>query len=678
MEIVIDKKKYKIEEQLKGSLIYQYVSEKGKDLPCFCYSEPLSVAGNCRMCLVEVEGAPKLLASCAVPISSGMSILTESSRLSKARESILELLLINHPLDCPVCDQGGECDLQDLTFKYGSDRGRYYEYVKRAVVDKEAGVFIKTIMTRCIHCTRCVRFFSEIAGSKDFGILGRGESSEITMIENLLNPLSGNVVDVCPVGALTSKPYAFTARPWELTTIESIDIFDSMGSSIRVDLSLNKILRVLPVNDKELNEDWITNKARYFFDLLNYQRLTYPFFVVNNNISKLSWKKSIYFFLIFLFKFIIKNNNVVCYNNNFIDLNTGSVMNLFFNKFGLFNKKNLCNDFRSNYVLNNNLDFIFSSEFIFFLGIDLRLDMPLLNTRVRKLSILRKTKLFSFGLSNIDVSLNVLNVGNSIYNLLNFLKGNNKFLWSNILNEKFSLNMFKLKKNFYFLVNKLFDKKFLSFLNTKNLGYFDLFINNFKELSIKECNIIQYKQKIESLKNFIIFFGDSVDYKINETNLNFYFGSFYNKSIKKMDFVLPVTLPQEKDNIFLNFLGKKKFMKRLVKSSTSSIKNELDILNISSWVLKKFFINTFNYLPKNIYQFFNKSILNYKKFYDFILIDFIKGLYSINITNNIFLSNNLLTKNILNYYKSDLLIQKSSVILNAGNRQFNSLKIFIN
>lgn len=208
----INKKMYNIEGYEKNQLLYQYLSNKQLDMPCFCYSELLSVAGNCRMCLVEIIGSLKLVVSCATQVQSGMRIFTESLRLSRAREGVLELLLINHPLDCPICDQGGECDLQDLTIKYGSDKGRYYEYTKRAVHDLMCGVFVKTIMTRCIHCTRCIRFFSDIVGISEFGIMYRGENSEVKMSKDLLDGLSGNVVDLCPVGALTSKPYSFKAR----------------------------------------------------------------------------------------------------------------------------------------------------------------------------------------------------------------------------------------------------------------------------------------------------------------------------------------------------------------------------------------------------------------------------------------------------------------------------------
>ena len=217
------------------------------NVPKFCYHEKLSIAGNCRMCLVEVEGVKKPMASCALPIAANMNILTKSQLVKKAREGILEFLLANHPLDCPICDEGGECDLQEQSFTFGTDKGRFYE-AKRAVSDKECGPFIKTIMTRCIHCTRCVRYLTEVAGINQFGVVGRGSTMEISnyIKKSILSELSGNVIDLCPVGALTSKPYSFSARSWELENIYSIDLLDNYLPGIRIDLRDRKVMRVLP------------------------------------------------------------------------------------------------------------------------------------------------------------------------------------------------------------------------------------------------------------------------------------------------------------------------------------------------------------------------------------------------------------------------------------------------
>lgn len=256
--------------------IYQFLYSINKVLPCFCYHEKLTIAGNCRMCLVEANGA--LAVSCAMPLVDNMEICTNSDRVVHARENVMEFLLANHPLDCPVCDQGGECDLQDIGRSFGIDRGRFYES-KRSVDNLTCfGPMIKTVMTRCIHCTRCVRFLNEYGDNYELGVLGRGSAMEIGTYVNtfISEELCGNIIDICPVGALTSMPYAFTARPWELELYESIDVLDSMASTIRYDVANNKILRTLPILTENLNEDWITNKTRFTFDAYNVQRLNYP------------------------------------------------------------------------------------------------------------------------------------------------------------------------------------------------------------------------------------------------------------------------------------------------------------------------------------------------------------------------------------------------------------------
>ena len=274
-KVTIDGEELEVEA---GVSVLQACEQAGVEIPRFCYHERLSVAGNCRMCLVEVSpGPPKPQASCALPVSDGMEIKTDSDMVRKARNGVMEFLLINHPLDCPICDQGGECDLQDQAVAYGHEGSRYDEN-KRAVKEKYMGPLVKTIMTRCIHCTRCVRFSSEVAGVDSIGLLNRGEHAEISTLEEAIHSeLSGNVIDLCPVGALTSKPYAFTARPWELTKTESIDVMDAQGSNIRVDARGNEVLRVLPRLHEEINEEWISDKTRFACDGLSRQRLDRPY-----------------------------------------------------------------------------------------------------------------------------------------------------------------------------------------------------------------------------------------------------------------------------------------------------------------------------------------------------------------------------------------------------------------
>ena len=288
--LTIDGQEITVED---GLTVLQACEQAGVEVPRFCYHERLSVAGNCRMCLVEMERSPKPIASCAMPAGEGMVIRTNTPSVKKARNGVMEFLLINHPLDCPICDQGGECDLQDQAMAYGYDSSRYAEN-KRAVKDKYLGPLIKTIMTRCIHCTRCVRFATEVAGVEELGATGRGEDMEIgTYVEQALtSELSGNLADICPVGALTHKAYAFTARPWELRKTETIDVHDAVGASIRVDTRGREVMRALPRLHEEVNEEWLSDRSRYSVDGLARQRLDTPYIREDGSLRPASWQEA--------------------------------------------------------------------------------------------------------------------------------------------------------------------------------------------------------------------------------------------------------------------------------------------------------------------------------------------------------------------------------------------------
>jgi NADH-quinone oxidoreductase subunit G len=276
-----------------GITVLQACEVAGVEIPRFCYHERLSIAGNCRMCLVEQEKAPKPIASCAMPVAEGMVIKTNTPMVKKARNGVMEFLLINHPLDCPICDQGGECDLQDQAMAFGFDRSRYLEN-KRAVPDKELGPLVKTSMNRCIHCTRCIRFATEVAGVEELGATGRGESMEVTTYveHTLTSELSGNIVDLCPVGALTSKPYAYEARSWELRKTESVDVLDALGANIRIDTRGAVVMRVLPRLNDDVNEEWIGDKTRHAVDGLRYQRLDRPYIRKAGRLAPATWAEA--------------------------------------------------------------------------------------------------------------------------------------------------------------------------------------------------------------------------------------------------------------------------------------------------------------------------------------------------------------------------------------------------
>jgi NADH-quinone oxidoreductase subunit G len=297
-KLIINDKPIEVEDGLN---LLQACELAGKEIPRFCYHERLSIAGNCRMCLVEVVGMPKPVASCHMAVNdlrpgrdgTPPTVRTDSALVKKAREGVMEFLLINHPLDCPICDQGGECDLQDQAMGYGIDGSRYFEN-KRAVEDKNIGPLIKTIMTRCIHCTRCVRFMTEVAGVSELGAIGRGEDMEITtyLERGITSELSGNIIDLCPVGALTSKPYAFKARPWELRKTESIDVMDAVGCNIRVDARGREIMRILPRDNDNVNEEWISDKSRFIWDGLRRGRLDRPYVRREGKLREASWSEA--------------------------------------------------------------------------------------------------------------------------------------------------------------------------------------------------------------------------------------------------------------------------------------------------------------------------------------------------------------------------------------------------
>ena len=291
VQIILNGTPYEVPE---GANILDACRDAEIEVPVFCSHKRLSVAGNCRMCLVDVEGMPKLAASCAMPVCEGMVVSTESERVQKARKGNLELMLINHPLDCPVCDLGGECDLQDITLAYGPSTSRFMDN-KRAVADKYMGPLIKTVMTRCIHCTRCVRFATEAAGVEELGATGRGETMEITTyLENAMrSPLSGNVIDLCPVGALNAKPSSCKGRSWELTHIPSIDVSDALGSHVTYHMKDQEIMRVMPRENAALNEEWLTDKARFSYDGLTRQRLDTPYIRKNGKLTRATWMEAL-------------------------------------------------------------------------------------------------------------------------------------------------------------------------------------------------------------------------------------------------------------------------------------------------------------------------------------------------------------------------------------------------
>jgi NADH-quinone oxidoreductase subunit G len=372
-----------------GRTVFQACRDFNVEIPHFCFHERLAIAGNCRMCLVEMEKAPKPIASCAMPVADGMVIKTNTASVIKARQGVMEFLLLNHPLDCPICDQGGECDLQDQAMAYGYDRGRTQE-MRRAVKDKYMGPLVKTEMTRCIHCTRCIRFIDDVAGVPELGAIGRGEGMEVTTYveKSLTSELSGNIIDLCPVGALTNAPYAFTARPWELRKTESIDVLDAVGAAIRVDTRGAEVMRIMPRLSEDINEEWLADKSRFAYDGLKYQRLDRPYLRKNGKLTPVSWAEALT-----AAAEKIKNtapNKIGVIAGDLVDVETVYGLRRLLDSIGVHNRdcrqdgaaidpKN-----RTGYVFNTTIAGIDQTDAVLIIGCDLKREAPLIMARLRK------------------------------------------------------------------------------------------------------------------------------------------------------------------------------------------------------------------------------------------------------------------------------------------------------
>ncbi|KAF2216634.1 hypothetical protein CERZMDRAFT_33836 [Cercospora zeae-maydis SCOH1-5] len=394
VELTVDGKKVSVPA---GSALIQACEKAGATVPRYCYHEKLMIAGNCRMCLVEVERAPKPVASCAWPVQPGMVVKTDSPLAHKAREGVMEFLLANHPLDCPICDQGGECDLQDQSMRYGADRGRFHELSgKRAVEDKNIGPLVKTSMNRCIHCTRCVRFANDVAGAPELGSAGRGNDIQIgTYLETALDTeLSGNVIDLCPVGALTSKPYAFRARPWELGHTETIDVMDGLGSNIRADSRGLQVMRILPRLNDDVNEEWIDDRSRFACDGLSTQRLTTPLIRRDNQFQPATWENVLVEIKDKFDELRPKGDEIKFVAGELVETETLVAAKDLANKLG---SENLALDFtqgsspvahgvdiKTNFSFNSKIVGVEEADVILLVGTNPRHEAAVLNARIRK------------------------------------------------------------------------------------------------------------------------------------------------------------------------------------------------------------------------------------------------------------------------------------------------------
>ena len=595
-KIVINGKEIEFE---KGMTVLQACELADVEIPRFCYHEKLSIAGNCRMCLVEMEKSAKPIASCAMPAAEGMNIKTNTDLVEKARKGVMEFLLANHPLDCPVCDQGGECDLQDQSMYYGVDKSRFVEN-KRQVSEKYMGPLIKTQMTRCIHCTRCVRFATEVAGVPEIGAIGRGENMEITtyLEKAMESELSANVIDLCPVGALTSKPYAFEARPWELKKTESVDVMDAVGSNIRVDTYNWEVKRILPRLNNNINEEWISDKTRYSCDGLLKQRLDVPYIKKNNKLQKSNWNEAI--------SLLVDKINSV--DPNKIAGHIGDMVNLenalsFKKFFSILKCNNL--EFRErkfyinssdkrNYIFNSSIKGIEESDLILLIGTNPRHEATMLNARIRKVFAQRQIPIFSLGNPG-DLTYKYSKIGDTTDDLKKIFNKESEFSKKLLSSKKpiiiIGESALELKSGKYIL------EEFKNFLNINNFIKKDWNAFNFLPQNASTVGLIDLKvltkddeeqcSFFERLKNnqfelLYLLGSDNLDIKKNNEFI-VYQGSHGDRGAEIADLILPSAAFTEQNGLYENLEGRVQECKK----ASYPVGESLEDWKIFNLILKK-------------------------------------------------------------------------------------------
>ena len=558
----------------KNLTVMQACEIAGEEIPRFCYHDKLSIAGNCRMCLVEVEKAPKLLSSCTMPLMEGMSIITNSEKVKLGRKGVMEFLLINHPLDCPICDQGGECDLQDQAMYYGFDKSRFSEN-KRAVENKNMGPLVNTIMTRCIHCTRCVRFASEVAGVPEIGMLGRGENAEITtyLEKTIDSELSGNVIDLCPVGALTSKPYSFKSRPWELTKTETFDVFDGIGSSIRVDTRGKQVLRVLPRINEDTNEEWISDKTRFAIDGLSRQRLDKVYIKKNNKLNVSDWDSALNKIKDEINK--RGKDKTITLSGKFTDAETIISSKLFSEGLGSnlydcrFDNAQIIHGENESYKFNSSIQEVEKADAILLVGSNPRWEASVLNARIRKAFIDNNCKVGLIGPA-LDLNYAYKKISDSLGGLNEILDNKSEFsevlfnaknpiiiIGTSAINTSEGSSVLKICAE---IAKKLpnFSESFnpLNILNQdiSRVGSLELgFVNKVFDGDIEK----KLKEEIDLNKPVVFLLGlDEINPKSLDGSFVVYCGHHGDINAQYANIILPTPAYTEKSSTFMNIEGR--------------------------------------------------------------------------------------------------------------------------
>lgn len=611
INIKINSKEIQVDKNLT---VMQACEIAGEEIPRFCYHDKLSIAGNCRMCLVEIEKAPKLVSSCTMPLMDGMSIITNSEKVKAGRKGVMEFLLINHPLDCPICDQGGECDLQDQAMYYGFDKSRYHEN-KRAVDNKNMGPLVNTIMTRCIHCTRCVRFATEVAGVPEIGMLGRGENAEITtyLEQSITSELSGNVIDLCPVGALTSKPYQFKARPWELKRTDSIDIFDAIGSNIRIDSRAQEILRVTPRANDLINEEWITDKVRFNYDGYYQQRIDQPYIRKNGKLEPVSWPDALK-----SLKQKLKQSKPLSIIGDQVDIETGYAVKKFMKNFGENNVE--CRTDNQAIIQNNiesirfntPLTEIENADLIILGGTNPRIEAPIINHKIFK-AYNNFAEIFNIG-ENLDLNYPTHQIGNDLSNLnsedlqkaLKKSKNPLMIIGSGFLSNIQDVKTLKALFEFSYK-NKIIteEKNNLNFLTPHASRIGNLLLGNTTNIDCQPLSSINKKDF-----DIILSFGSEIIANPDFENLfKVYFGHHGDEGALKADIILPTPLYTEKYGTFVNIEGRPQEAKKC-HNPIGQAKEEWAILKeLSNQLSLPFEIESFEDLRENLSKNYPELLL---------------------------------------------------------------------
>jgi NADH-quinone oxidoreductase subunit G len=653
-----------------GLTVLQACEKAGAEIPRFCYHEKLSIAGNCRMCLVEMEKSPKPIASCAMPAAEGMNIKTNTAFVEKARKGVMEFLLANHPLDCPVCDQGGECDLQDQSMFYGVDKSRFKEN-KRSVPEKYMGPLIKTQMTRCIHCTRCVRFATEVAGVSELGAIGRGEDMQITtyLEQSMQSELSANVIDLCPVGALTSKPYVFEARPWELKKTETVDVMDAVGSNVRVDTYDWEVKRVLPLINEDINEEWISDKTRYACDGLLNQRLDTPFIKYNGKFEKASWDEV---FKIIKSKFENSSKEKICgFVGDLTNMETGYIFKEFFDRTLSNHNYDSRSDNRyvdvkerENYIFNSSINGIEDADLIFLIGSNPRYEATILNARIRKAFVNNNTKIIS--LNDVgDLTYPYESLDGQTQSIKNIFEGSDEIskkiidakhpmiiIGESLLKLNSANYLFNLIKGFLNKNNKFTDNwnplNILS-CDASTVGNFDLGIIN------NDINLIK---DLKSNKFEIV-------YLVGQDNLEFdkkdefiiYQGSHGDKGAEIADIILPGAAYTEQDGHFTNLEGK---IQKAYKASypPGDAKEDWQIINELAEVM-------------NNRKLFNDKDELESSMFNFLKLQKEKEIVDSKEQLNSNFQNEKLNIQVKDYYFSNVIARSSKTMIECNNSKLN-------